>query len=129
MARVLATPSNAFFSFHPTSFFHRLLPVAGLVSAVTVKHSLDRFSWLWTLQINFLVPLAAVTSAHRWLAATPGIAVCLGRPAMKRGAPRSTIRSSLCTWLRRRDVTDYSSASKNQALANRVVDLTPKCLR
>ena len=37
MARVLATPSNAFFSFHPTSFFHRLLPVAGLVSAVTVN--------------------------------------------------------------------------------------------
>ena len=29
---------------------------------------------------------------------------------------------------RRRDVTDYSSALKNQALANRVVDLTPKCL-
>ena len=33
------------------------------------------------------------------------------------------------TPLRRRDVTDYSSVLKNQALANRVVDLTPKCLR
>ena len=37
MARVLPPPSNAFFSFHPTSLFHRLLPVAGLVFAVTVN--------------------------------------------------------------------------------------------
>ena len=46
----------------------------------------DRLSWIWTFQISFLVPLAAVTSAHRWVAASPGIAVCLGRPATKRGA-------------------------------------------
>ena len=37
MARVLVTPSNAFFSFHPTSLFHHILPVAGLVFAVTVN--------------------------------------------------------------------------------------------
>jgi hypothetical protein len=37
MARVIATHSNAFFSFHPTSLFYRILPVAGLVFAVTVN--------------------------------------------------------------------------------------------
>ena len=46
---------------------------------------------------------------------------------------RSTIRSSSCTGPRRhRDpatLRDYSSVLKNQALANRVVDLTPKSLR
>jgi hypothetical protein len=37
MARVLVNPFNTFFPFHPTSLFHRLLPVAGLVFAVTVN--------------------------------------------------------------------------------------------
>ena len=50
------------------------------------QRGLDRFSWISTFQLSFLVPLAAVTSAHRWVAACPDIAVCPGRPAMKRGA-------------------------------------------
>ena len=37
MARVLVTTSNAFLSFHSTSLLHRILPVAGLVFAVTVN--------------------------------------------------------------------------------------------
>jgi hypothetical protein len=37
MARVLVNPFCAFFSVHPTSLFHHILPVAGLVFAVTVN--------------------------------------------------------------------------------------------
>ena len=37
MAQVIVPRSIAFFSFHPISLFHRILPMAGLAFAVIVN--------------------------------------------------------------------------------------------
>jgi hypothetical protein len=48
MTEDIETRSIAFFSFHPISLFHRVLPVAGLVFAVTVN-----VAWIGFLGFGF----------------------------------------------------------------------------
>jgi hypothetical protein len=102
MARVLVTTFCAFFLVPPSFSLHHILPVAALVFAVTVNVAWIGLLGIWTLQISFLVPLAAVTSSHRWVGRICGYC-CLSRPTRdetRRGS--STIRSSSCTGPRRR---------------------------
>ena len=56
MAQDIVTRSIAFFSFHPISLFHRILPVAGLAFAVIVNVAWIGFLGFRTFQIDFLGP-------------------------------------------------------------------------